>query len=132
MSLKDKLFGLDNAGYLVTVALATHYHSPLPLPHIPLHVRKKIIKNERRCRNGVPKCMQTRKDKSDGKYTKPHPSLHLYSYVKRCRDGALYTYHHALLSFLVCVLFGTPFLHLSFLMIFLSCFCTFLVTHIVK
>ena len=29
-------------------------------------------KNEKRCRNGVPKSTQTRKDKSDGKYTKPH------------------------------------------------------------
>ena len=29
---------LGNAGYLVTVPLATHYHSPLPPPHIPLHV----------------------------------------------------------------------------------------------
>ena len=40
---------------------------------------RKIIKNERRCRNGVPKSTQTRKDKSDGKYTKPHPSLHLFT-----------------------------------------------------
>ena len=73
----------------------------------------------------MPKSTQTRKDKSDGKYTKPHPSLHLFTKDQRCRDEALYIYHH--LSFLVCVLFGTPFLHLfSFLMIFLSCFCAFL------
>ena len=50
------------------------------------------------------------------------PSLHLYSFVKRCRDGWGFVYLPSLLSFLVCVLFGTPFLHLlSFLMIFLSC-----------
>ena len=72
MSLKDKLFGLDNAGYLVNVALATHYHSPLPLPHFHFMLERKIIKNERRCRNDVPKSTQTRKDKSDGKYTKPN------------------------------------------------------------
>ena len=34
-------------------------------------------------------------------------------------------YLPSLLSFLVHVLFGLPFLHLSFLMIFLSCFGTF-------
>ena len=33
---------------------------------------RKIIKNEKRCRNGVLKSTQTRKDKSDGKYTKPN------------------------------------------------------------
>jgi len=36
-------------------------------------------KNEKRCRNGVPKSTQTRKDKSDGKYTKPYPSQHLFT-----------------------------------------------------
>ena len=50
-------------------------------------------------------------------------SLHLYSFVKRYRDGWGFVYSLSLLSFLVCALFGTPFLHL---MIFLSCFCTFL------
>ena len=34
---------------------------------------RKIIKNERRCRNGVPKSTQTRKDKSDGKLQKLYP-----------------------------------------------------------
>ena len=81
---------------------------------------RKIIKNERRCRNGVPKSTQTRKDKSDGKYTKPCP----YIFSQRSKDAgmdeALYTYHHFYPS-LFYVLFGTPFLHLlSFLMIFLS------------
>ena len=42
---------------------------------------RKIIKNEKRCRNGVPKSTQTRKDKSDGKYTKLHPSLHFFTRV---------------------------------------------------
>ena len=36
---------------------------------------RKIIKNEKRCRNGMPKSTQTRKDKSDGKYTKPRPYI---------------------------------------------------------
>ena len=46
---------------------------------------RKIIKNEKRCRNGVPKSTQTRKDKSDGKYTKPLP--YIFTLVKRCWDG---------------------------------------------
>ena len=46
---------------------------------------RKIIKNEKRCRNGVPKSIQTRKDKSDSKYTKPFP--YIFTVVKRCRDG---------------------------------------------
>ena len=38
------------------------------------------------------------------------------------KEGALYIYHHFYPSFLVCVLFDTPFPHLFlFLMIFLSC-----------
>ena len=41
--------------------------------------RKKINKYENRCRNGMPKGTQTRKDKSDGKSTKPHPSLHHFT-----------------------------------------------------
>ena len=36
----------------------------------------------KRCRNGVQKSTQTRKDESDSKYTKPHPSLHLFTTVK--------------------------------------------------
>ena len=40
----------------------------------------------------MPKSTQTRKDKSDGKYTKPHPSLHLFTKEQRCRDEALYIY----------------------------------------
>ena len=36
---------------------------------------RKIIKNEKRCRNGVPKSTQTRKNKSDGKYTEPRPYI---------------------------------------------------------
>ena len=35
-----------------------------------IYKERKIIKNEKRCRNGVPKSTRTRKDKSDGKYTK--------------------------------------------------------------
>ena len=39
----------------------------------------------------MPKSTQTRKDKSDSKYTKPMQFLHLCSFVKRCRmDKALY------------------------------------------
>jgi len=34
---------------------------------------------EKRCKNGMPKSTQTRKDKSDDKYTKPHPSLHNFT-----------------------------------------------------
>jgi len=48
--------------------------------------------NEKRCRNGVPQSTRTRI--SDGKYTKPHPSLHLSTKEKRCRNWALYIYHH--------------------------------------
>ena len=55
---------------------------------------RKIIKNEKRCRNGVPKSMRTRKVKSDGKYTKPHPSLHLFTKEQRCRNEALYIHQH--------------------------------------
>ena len=39
--------------------------------------RKKY--HEMRCRNGVPRSTQTRKDKSDSEYTKPHPSLHPFT-----------------------------------------------------
>ena len=46
---------------------------------------RKIIKNEKRCRNGVPKSTQTRRDKSDSKYTKPLP--YIFTVAKRCRDG---------------------------------------------
>ena len=43
----------------------------LDFPYIIINIQeRKIIKNERRCRNGVLKSTQTRKDKSDGKYTK--------------------------------------------------------------
>ena len=42
----------------------------------------------------MPKSAQTRKDKSDGKYTKPHPSLHLFTKEQRCRNWALYIYYH--------------------------------------
>ena len=51
---------------------------------------RKIIKNEKRCRNGVPKSTQTRKNKSDGKYTKPHPSLHLSQKSKDVGRGFVY------------------------------------------
>lgn len=40
----------------------------------------------KRCRNDVPKSTQTMKDKSDGKNTKPHPSLHLFTKKWRCRE----------------------------------------------
>ena len=40
---------------------------------------RKIIKNEKRCRNGVPESTQTRNNKSDDKYTKSHPSQHLFT-----------------------------------------------------
>ena len=42
-------------------------------------------KSEKRCRNGVPKSTQTRKDKSDVKYTKPLP--YTFTLAKRCWDG---------------------------------------------
>ena len=45
------------------------------------HVTKdrKNIENEKRCRNGVPRSRKTRKDMSEGKCTKPHPSLHFFT-----------------------------------------------------
>ena len=52
---------------------------------VDINIReRKIIKNEKRCRYGMPKSTQIRKDKSDGKYTKPHPSLHLFTKEQRC------------------------------------------------
>ena len=42
---------------------------------------RKIIKNEKRCRNGVPKSTQTRNDKSDGNLP------YIFTLVKRCWDG---------------------------------------------
>ena len=42
----------------------------------------------------MPESTQTRKDESDGKYTNPHPSLHLFTKDQKCREGALYIYHH--------------------------------------
>ena len=47
--------------------------------------RKKY--HEKRCRNGVPRSIQTRKDKSDGEYTMPHPSLHLSQKSKHVGTG---------------------------------------------
>ena len=47
----------------------------------------KMKRNEKRHRNRVPKGVQTRKDKSDGKYTKPYPSLHLFTIEQKCRKG---------------------------------------------
>ena len=41
-------------------------------------MERKIITKEKRCRNDVPKSTQTRKDKSDGKYTKPLPTSLLF------------------------------------------------------
>ena len=73
--------------------------------------RRKTIKNEKRCRNGVPKNTQTRKDKSDGKNTKPT------SFHKRIKR-ALYLYHHFYPSLFVYFLAAIP---TSLFMIFLSC-----------
>ena len=42
---------------------------------------RKINKNEKRCRNGVPKSTQTRKD-IKVKVNIQSPSLHVYSFVK--------------------------------------------------
>ena len=64
---------------------------------LPKKVQKqerKIIKNEKRCRNGVPKSTQTRKDKSDGKYTKPRPYIFALLWKDVGMDEALYIYHH--------------------------------------
>ena len=52
----------------------------------------KMKRNEKRHRNRVLKGVQTRKDKSDGKYTKPYPSLHLFTIEQKCRNWALYIY----------------------------------------
>ena len=54
--------------------------------YVYLLQERKSIKNEKRCRNGVPKSTQTRKDKSDGisyngKYTKP-ASIPTYLFTK--------------------------------------------------
>ena len=90
--------------------------------HIYIYKKEKSLKMKR-CRNGMPKSTRTRKDRSDGKYTKPHPSLHLFTKQQRCRNWALYIYHHF-----------NPFLFVYFwhaiptsLFIFndFSCFCTF-------
>ena len=59
---------------------------------------------------------QGRIDKSDGKYTKPHPSLHLFKKEQRCRDEALYIYHHFYPSLFVYVLAHHSYIS-SFLMI---------------
>ena len=70
-------------------------------------------------RNGAPKSTKTKRIKKWW-YTKR--LLHVCSFVKTCRDGRGFVQLASLLSFLVCVLFGTPFLHrFSFVMIFLSC-----------
>ena len=55
--------------------------------------RKTIIK-ENRCRNGMPKSAQTKKDKSDGKYTKPHSYIFALLWKDVGMDEALYIYHH--------------------------------------
>ena len=77
--------------------------------------RKK--KSENRCRNCVPKSTQRKKDNNN--YTNPYicspTSLLLYYFVQRCRDGWCFVYLPSLLSFLVCVLFGTPILLYFFL-----------------
>ena len=44
---------------------------------------RKIIKNERRCRNDVPKSTQTKKDKIDGKYTS---LIRPYIFSQRSKD----------------------------------------------
>ena len=71
----------------------TSQHAQLrTLPKKVQKQERKIIKNEMRCRNDVPKSTRTRKDRSDGKYTKPNS--YICCFVKRCRDEALYIYHH--------------------------------------
>ena len=86
---------------------------------------RKIIKNEKRCRNGVPKSTQTRKDKSDGN-TKPCPSLHL---SQKSKDVGIGLCIFTITFILPCL---CTFWHTipTFLFIFndvLFCFCTFLV-----
>ena len=49
----------------------------------------------------MPKSTQTRKDKSDGKYTKPHPYIFTPLGKDVGMDEALYTYHHFYLSLFV-------------------------------
>ena len=63
---------------------------------------RKIIKNERRCGDGMPKNTQTREDLKVkvNIITKLHPSIHLFTIQWRCRDGTLYIYHHFYVSFL--------------------------------
>ena len=51
------------------------YSSAFPTDMLIAYSRKENIKNEKKCRNGMPKSTQTRKDKSDGKYTKPRPYI---------------------------------------------------------
>ena len=55
---------------------------------------KKNIKNEKRCRNDVPKSTQTSKDKSDGKYTEPNSYIFALLWKGVGMDEALYIYHH--------------------------------------
>ena len=67
---------------LNTLPTQTSLNTSPHTSHTHSHQERKIIKNEKGCRNAVPKSTQTRKDKSDGKYTKPHPSQHLFARVK--------------------------------------------------
>ena len=56
--------------------------------NITKKVQKQEGENEKRCRTGIPKSTQTRKD-IKVKVNIQSPSVHLHSIVKRCRDEAL-------------------------------------------
>ena len=73
-----KVWVMLHSIHVVLFHKKVHENSKNIVYHYKVIQERKIIKNERRCRNGVPKSTQTRKDKSDGKYTKLHPSLHLF------------------------------------------------------
>ena len=86
---------------------------------------RKIIKNEMRCRNGVLKSTQTRKNKSEDKYTKPHPYIFDLLWKDVGMDEALYIYHHFYPSLFVYFLarHSYSFFHFSFLFLhFLAMF----------
>ena len=82
------------------------------------------MKNEKRCRNGVKKVHKQGRIKV---MVNIQSLIHPYIFSQKSKDVGTRLWIFTITSILpCCVLFGAPFLHfISFLMIFLSCFCTF-------
>ena len=78
-------------------------------PWLIIQDRKISIENENRCRELWCAKKYTNKEghKSEGKYTKRHPSLHLFTIEGRCRDGALYIYLHFYILVCLCTFWHT-------------------------